>query len=429
MNMCRNTVRNASMIVLAAGFATSALAQNNTRDERNQDRRQMTSQPEQRQDQSKQVASLSMHRASDLIGMDIKNSSDDSLGNLNDLIVDRGSGKISHVVVKSGAILGLGGERVAIPYEVFSYDPIDREFSLGMTSDELDNVSEVTPNDWIVLNSGDLESQLRSIGKSTRMHAQDKYSNMFGKDANRETIEGRVTGVNRWNDNDGSEYISVEIQPTGSEGETKTVILGPSWYVMGSEHAPMESHSATINAVSLDGKDGKYVATGYGADGKEFKIRNSDGTPSWDNPEAGGSSILLSDLLGRDANARTDKGGEIQDALVEANSGMIPVLLFDPNENVLGLGDELHCVPWSETYVWEDVVSIDADLDTLAACQTSPEDVDQLTTTDSIEHIYRPFGAEVTKFNNREHRQWYRDLRNDQQEKSRDHTRDSKRGG
>ena len=421
MNTYRNTVRNASALFLAAGLAASALAQHDKANHRDNDRGQVTSQPEHRQAKGQQVTTLSMHKASDLIGSEIRNtSSDDGLGTLNDLIVDRGSGKISHIVIKSGDILGLGGERVAIPFEVFTYDPIDRDYSLAMTSDELDSISDNTPSDWIVLNSGDLEAQLRSIGESTRKHARDMYASAFGQNAKAETFEGRVVAVNRWNDNGGEEYISVDIAPNGSEDETRTVILGPSWYVLSSESAPMVSHESTITAVST-GKNGRYIATGYGADGNQFRLRNSDGTPAWNKQDSESSAVLLSDLLGRDANARSDKGGEIQDALVEANSGMVPVLVFDPNENVLGLGDDLYCVPWTEAYIWSDVVSIDADLDMLSKSETSPDDIEALTTTESIEHFYTPFDADVTQFTVRQHRQWNSDLR--------DNKRNTNRGG
>ncbi len=421
MNMYRNTVRNASMIVLSAGLAASTLAQYDNEQRKNDRQQTMTSQPEQRQARGQEVASLSMHRASDLIGSEIRNTnSDDGLGNLDDLIVDRGSGKISHIVVQSGDILGLGGERVAIPFEVFTYDPIDRSFTLAMTNDELDNVSEVTPKDWIVLNSGDLEAQLRSIGESTRKQAHDMFANTFGSDVEAETIEGNVQSVNRWNDNNGNEYISVEIATNNADGETRTVVLGPSWYVLGSESAPMVNHDTTIQAVPMGDSDNRYVATSMGSDSNRTSLRNTDGSPAWDSQGAQSSAVMLNDLLGRDANARTDKGGEIQDVLIEANSGMVPVIVFDPNENVLGLGDELYCVPWSQAHVWPDVVRIDASMDTLATCERLPDDLESLTTKDSIRHIYKPFDAEVTRFTVREHKQWHSDLRK---------TKDTNRGG
>lgn len=417
MNTCRKTVRNASMVVLAAGLAMPALAQMETRQK---DREHLSTQPEQRTAQGEQVKRLSMHRASDLIGTEVRNASDDSLGSIDDVIVDRGSGKISHIVVQFGDILGLGGQRVAIPFEVFAYDAIDRDYSLTMSSDDLDRMAENTPANWIALDSGNLESQLRSIGESTRQHTYDMYTDAFGGNPEPETIQGKVIGINRWNEQDGTEYISVDIQPNDSNGETRTIVLGPSWYVMGNDSAPMQSHNSTIRAVPLGDNQNRMVALGYGADGNEFELRNSDGTPSWNSTQNTGSAVMLSDVLGRDANARSDKGGEIQDALIEANSGMVPVLLFDPNENVLGLGDELYCVPWSESAIGTEIVRLDADLDMLSACETSPEDIETLTTRESIEHIYKPFDAEVTKFTVREHRQWNSGLRT---------TRDSNRGG
>lgn len=394
MNTNRHNVRTIPMLVLAAGLALPAVAQEKTADKAN---KQQMQQPENRASQAKQLQSLSFVRATDLIGKDIKNIEDESVGTIDDAIVDRGTGRISHLVIQSGAILGFGGERVAIPYDDFKYDTVDHIFTLPIASEELKQKTTERRDRWIMLNSGDLQAQLHQIGDSQYATTQDAYASSFGKDAKQETIEGTVVGIDRWNEPNGMEYVSVNIIPKG-EKSPKTVVLGPSWYIMGSNYAPVQSHHATVRAVPSRSESYKYVAMGYGVNGKDFKIRSAEGHPLWNDDGGALAVFMLSDLVGLEANARSEKGGEIQDALIEGQSGQIGLVVFDPNENFLGIGDDLYPVPWSSIAVGVDLVTIDADAQTFESAKKLPDDLNALTTPQSLRPMYDPFGAKVTTF-------------------------------
>lgn len=55
-------------------------------------------------------------RASKLIGMNVKNSANESIGEINELILDK-DGKVAAVVVGVGGFLGMGQHEVAIDYK------------------------------------------------------------------------------------------------------------------------------------------------------------------------------------------------------------------------------------------------------------------------------------------------------------------------
>ena len=59
-------------------------------------------------------------RASKLIGQTIRNAANETIGDINDLIVD-GSGKISSVIVGVGGFLGIGEKNVSMAFDKLSF--------------------------------------------------------------------------------------------------------------------------------------------------------------------------------------------------------------------------------------------------------------------------------------------------------------------
>src|SRR5262245_61191467 len=58
-------------------------------------------------------------RASKLIGANLKNSNDESVGEIKDLVVDATTGKVRYAAVTYGGFLGLGSKLFAVPFEAF----------------------------------------------------------------------------------------------------------------------------------------------------------------------------------------------------------------------------------------------------------------------------------------------------------------------
>jgi sporulation protein YlmC with PRC-barrel domain len=61
-----------------------------------------------------------VHKASSIVGMKVKNQSDEVLGNVEDLVLDMKSGKISYAVLGVGGFLGIGEKYIAVPPSAFS---------------------------------------------------------------------------------------------------------------------------------------------------------------------------------------------------------------------------------------------------------------------------------------------------------------------
>ena len=73
----------------------------------------------------------------------VVNGYDEEVAVVSELIMNRGSGRIEYVIVKTGTTLGLGGRAVAIPYGSFRWEAAGRDrFVLASTSEQLKQFPE-----------------------------------------------------------------------------------------------------------------------------------------------------------------------------------------------------------------------------------------------------------------------------------------------
>jgi sporulation protein YlmC with PRC-barrel domain len=108
----KNTVSVLTAALLALGLAATAWSQ----------ARPATEAPatSQRQVWAPEAGSIESSR---LIGMKVKSSQNKDVGEISQLIVDPSSGKISHVVIGKGGVLGVGEQRVALAWSDVKVQP------------------------------------------------------------------------------------------------------------------------------------------------------------------------------------------------------------------------------------------------------------------------------------------------------------------
>jgi len=92
-------------------------------------------------------------RASQLTGMNIVNSSGDSVGKIHDIVIDSQSGQVQYVAVTYGGFLGFGDKLFAVPYEAFQYrvDPNDRNdhaLVLNVTKEQMEGAQGFDQDNW-----------------------------------------------------------------------------------------------------------------------------------------------------------------------------------------------------------------------------------------------------------------------------------------
>jgi sporulation protein YlmC with PRC-barrel domain len=128
-------------------IAPAALAQNDLLPNQNQNRSATDVGP------ADARMSGSNIRASKLIGMNIENTAGESVGQINDIVLDGTTGKIRYAAVTYGGFLGIGNKMFAVPYEAFQWriDPNNRNrriLNLNVTKEQMDGAVGFDEANW-----------------------------------------------------------------------------------------------------------------------------------------------------------------------------------------------------------------------------------------------------------------------------------------
>jgi sporulation protein YlmC with PRC-barrel domain len=87
-------------------------------------------------------------RAKDVVGVAVKNRDSESLGKIEEIVLDKKTGQTSYVVLSFGGILGLGNKLFALPWHSISYDVDNDCFLLNETKERLENAPGFDKNNW-----------------------------------------------------------------------------------------------------------------------------------------------------------------------------------------------------------------------------------------------------------------------------------------
>ncbi len=86
--------------------------------------------------------------ANNVIGVEVKNTRGDDLGEVEALMLDKITGKVCYVVLSYGGFLGMGDKLFALPWEIFSYDPTDDCFTIPLDEEKLRNSPGFDQDHW-----------------------------------------------------------------------------------------------------------------------------------------------------------------------------------------------------------------------------------------------------------------------------------------
>jgi sporulation protein YlmC with PRC-barrel domain len=104
-------------------------------------------------------------RAKTVIGTKVRDPSGESIGKVEDIILDKLSNNIMFAVVGFGGVLGMGEKYHPVPWSVLDYDTQENAYVINMTKDQL----RAAPADTI-------ETLLLDDGAGYRDRAFDYYS-------------------------------------------------------------------------------------------------------------------------------------------------------------------------------------------------------------------------------------------------------------
>jgi sporulation protein YlmC with PRC-barrel domain len=102
------------------------------------------------------------HRAKKVIGMNVKNSQGEALGEIHDLVLNFDNGNIAYVVISSGGLLGVGDALRAVPWKALSLNSQADGFILNMDQTAWKNAPSFKDNDWPEVTDREWYRQLES---------------------------------------------------------------------------------------------------------------------------------------------------------------------------------------------------------------------------------------------------------------------------
>lgn len=86
--------------------------------------------------------------ADSLIGEDVMNAQDESLGDIKEIMLDMRSGRIAYAVLSFGGVLGIGKRLFAVPWSALRLDTDSKCFRLDVPKSALDDAPGFDPDDW-----------------------------------------------------------------------------------------------------------------------------------------------------------------------------------------------------------------------------------------------------------------------------------------
>ncbi len=87
-------------------------------------------------------------KASDLIGMNIKNEQGEKIGEVKDVVVDLKSGRVAYTVVSAGGIAGIGDKWLAVPPTLFSRTGTEKNLTWNIDKEKLSTAPTIDKHNW-----------------------------------------------------------------------------------------------------------------------------------------------------------------------------------------------------------------------------------------------------------------------------------------
>jgi sporulation protein YlmC with PRC-barrel domain len=103
-----------------------------------------------------------VNKATGLTGMAVKNTANEKLGDVKDIVLDLTTGKISYVVLSVGGFLGIGDKLIAVPPSAFTLAPTGDGLVLDADKAKLHAAPGFVQTSWPNVNDPSLTTYWRT---------------------------------------------------------------------------------------------------------------------------------------------------------------------------------------------------------------------------------------------------------------------------
>lgn len=85
----------------------------------------------------------------DVKGADVYGPNEEAIGEIDHLMIDRRSGKVTYAVMSFGGFLGLGHSHYPVPWSTLKYNTELDGYQTGITESQLKNAPEFSDDSWM----------------------------------------------------------------------------------------------------------------------------------------------------------------------------------------------------------------------------------------------------------------------------------------
>lgn len=134
-------------------------------------------------------------RASQVMGLDVKSAADETIGEVEDLVLDMKDGEILAVIVSTGGFLGIADTLSAVPLSALRYDDAAKAFKTKLTKEQLGKAPQFKNDAWPDYSEATSIEAMRSYrdsigGDVTQPDNSAQNDNEVSKDAPNPTDQG-----------------------------------------------------------------------------------------------------------------------------------------------------------------------------------------------------------------------------------------------
>lgn len=247
-------------------------------------------------------------KASELLGMTVKNYQDEKLGKVEDLAVDVESGRVVQVILSTGGFAGLGDTLTAVPPSVLHHDAARKILHLNADKAKLKGAPKFVAANW------------------AQPTQADQVTEVYHYYGTRPYFTGQRDLTTR--------ELAADRLPRNMDGTINTD--GPRTVERVRNREIAREAEATTDTIATRNADGSWDRQRY-AHGR---------TGSYSAPsEPLGQTQQASKLIGTSVqNLQGEKLGNVENILVDLTSSRIVAVIISSG-GFIGLGDELSAIP------------------------------------------------------------------------------------
>jgi sporulation protein YlmC with PRC-barrel domain len=217
-------------------------------------------------------------RSSKVIGMDVRNAAKESLGDIQDVVLEQPTGTVAYGVLSFGGFLGMGDKLFAVPWAALKVTEDRKAFTLDVPKDRLQKAPGFAKSEWPDLNN-------RQWGKDIHTYyAVTPYWEVRGGAVVPVAVEGAVREVKAYT---GKIKTFTKQDPAmfvlKTEGADITAELAPMSFLDANRLTFNADDDVTVKAyeITREGRKLFVVTEVTTSDKRIVKFRRDDQTPVW----------------------------------------------------------------------------------------------------------------------------------------------------